>query len=102
MACKFFEAGTGDTVFAFSGLIRIGRSADADVFWRTFVPGSERVFGSDLAGQQNGGVFFDEDFFFKGEAIQLHEFVCVARITVFAGEFAAAIGIDGPVEGNAV
>ena len=102
MTCEFFEAGARDAVFALGGLIRIGRGANADVFRSAFVPASERVLGGDFARQQNSGVFLDKDLFFKGQAIQLHEFVCVARVTVFAGKFAAAIGIDGPVEGNAV
>ena len=31
---------------------------------------------------------------------QFHEFVGVARVAIFAGEFTAAIGIDGPGKGH--
>ena len=102
MASEFLEASAGDAEFAFDGLIGIGGCADADVLGHPFAASGEGIFGGDFARQQNSGVFLDKDLFFKGQAIQLHEFVRVARVTVFARKFAAAIGIDGPVEGNAV
>jgi hypothetical protein len=39
---------------------------------------------------------------FEGDALaHLHKFVRVAGITIFAGKFAAALGIDGPFERHA-
>jgi len=46
-------------------------------------------------------VLFDVDFLLELQAIaHFHELVGVAGVTVLAGEFAAAIGIDGPGEGH--
>ncbi len=46
---------------------------------------------------------FHEDFALEVLRVaQLHELVRVAGIAVLAAEFAAAVGIDGPVERNAL
>ena len=47
--------------------------------------------------QQPGSLLLDVDLALEVRAVtHLHKFVGVARIAVFAGEFAAAVGIDSP------
>ena len=47
-------------------------------------------------------MLLDENLLLEVHAVaHFHELVGVAGIAVFAGEFAAAIGIDGPGEGHA-
>src|SRR5664279_3274802 len=49
--------------------------------------------------QQTAWLLLNVDLALEIEAIaHFHELVGVARIAVFAGELAAAVGIDGPVE----
>ena len=98
---QLFQASAGDAIFFFGGLIRIGGSADADMLGGAFAAGGEGIFGGDLVREQDGGVFLHEDFLFEGQAVQFHKFVGITGVAVFAGEFAAAIGIDGPIERDA-
>ncbi|PYX24820.1 MAG: hypothetical protein DMG82_07190 [Acidobacteria bacterium] len=43
-------------------------------------------------------MLFDENLALEIKIRHLHELVRVTRITVFAGKFASAVGIDGPGE----
>src|SRR5258708_31449187 len=54
------------------------------------------------AVQKTRRIFLYKDLFFERQPIQLHKFVGVAGIAIFAGEFAAAVRVDGPVERDAV
>ena len=78
----------------FGRLIRIGRRADGD-----------RLAALHLAqvpAQQPGRLLLDVDFALEVEPVaHLHVFVGVARVAVLAGEFAATVGIDGPLERHA-
>src|SRR5262249_46251509 len=64
--------------------------------------GIEGVFARDVAGQQGARVLLDENLAFKSTAIDFHVFVGVASVAIFAAKFAAAIGVDGPFERDAV
>src|SRR3984957_5022437 len=66
-----------------------------------FAPNGKRILAGNFARQQYRGIFFYENLFLKGQTVQFHEFVGVTGVAIFAGEFAAAIGIDGPVERDA-
>jgi hypothetical protein len=47
-------------------------------------------------------VLLDVDFLLElGAVAHLHELVGVAGVTIFAGELAAAVRVDGPGEGQA-
>jgi len=90
MAGEFFEEGASDFVAALGGLIRIRRGPDGDLL--TLLD----LF--QFAAQQVGGVQLDEDLALEVEVGHLHELVGVTRVAVFAGEFAAAVRVDGPGE----
>ncbi len=82
-----------DFVAALGGLVRIGSSAEGDGF--------AGLYPAQFLAQQFGGVLLDVDFLFELHAVaHLHELVGVARVAVLAAELAAAIGIDGPGEGQ--
>ena len=102
MPRQFFKTRARDPVFLFGGLVRIGRRADADVF-RNALPALREYeyFLAISRVSRTAASFFTKIFFSKAKPVQLHEFVRVARVTIFAGEFAAPIGIDGPVKGDA-
>lgn len=48
---KFLKTGASDPVFLFGGLVRIGGSADADVFGNALAADGESVFAGDFAGE---------------------------------------------------
>ena len=99
---QFFETGARDPIFLFGGLVRIGRRADADVFRHAFpFPTRYEYLLAISRVSRTAASFFTKIFFSNASAVQLHEFVRVAGVTVFAGELAAPIGIDRPVEGDA-
>ena len=51
--------------------------------------------------QQPCAVLLHVDFALKIQAVaHLHEFVRIARVTIFAGKLASSIGIDLPGEGH--
>ena len=57
---------------------------------------------AEFLPQQVRGVLLDVDLLLEIHTVaHFHEFVGVAGIAVFAGKLAAAVGIDGPVEGHA-
>ena len=87
---ELLEDGACDFVTALGGLVGIGRGTDGNLF-----------AGLDLLeflAQQVGGVLLDEDFVLEILVGHLHELVRVAGVTIFAGEFASAVGIDRPGE----
>jgi len=91
---ELLENGASDVVTALGGLVGIGGGPNADAF-------TGANFLKFLV-EQPCGLLFDIDFLLEGEGIaQLHKFVGVARVTVFAGEFASTVGVDGPLEGVA-
>src|ERR1700686_3089690 len=75
-------------------LVRVGSCTYRDVFtWLDVV---------EFLSQQVRGMLLNEDFLFEVDAVsQLHKFVRVAGIAVFAGELAPAIRIDRPGERHA-
>ena len=87
----FFEDGARGAKFLFGRLIWIGGGSDGDVF----APGLAR---GEVARNERTGILFDENLLFEFVAIQLHEFVRIAGVAIAAAEFAAAIGVDRPVE----
>src|SRR6185295_9137393 len=75
-------------------MIRISSSAYGDRFTRRKTP--------QFRLERRGIEMFDEDLALKRfRIVELHEFVGVARITILAAEFAAAVRIDHPAERHA-
>ena len=75
------------------GLIRIGRRADCN--------GLAFIDFRQLALQNFGHSRFRVDLVFECGGVFFHELVRVAGVAIFAAEFAAAVGIDGPAERHA-
>src|ERR1035438_2385882 len=85
-----FQDGAGAAVAALGGLIRIGGGSDGDVV--------RAVDAAQFLTQQVGGGRFSVDPVFEILRRHFHEFVGIARIAILAGEFAAAIRVDGPLK----
>ena len=95
MEREFFQDSARHFEALLGRLIGIGGGADGDL-----------LAGLNLAqllAQQLRGLLLDVDLPLEvGAVAHLHELVGVARVAIFAGELASAIGIDGPSEGHAV
>ena len=55
---------------------------------------------AQLLAEEVSGGGFGVDLVFEILGSHFHELVGVAGVAVFAGELAAAVGIDGPLEGH--
>ena len=94
MPGEFLEDRAGYFEALFCWLIRIGRGPNRDFFSRFDV--------TKLLPQQVRGMLLDEDLLLEVDAVaHFHEFVGIARVAVFAGELASAVGIDCPGKGHA-
>ena len=101
---QLLKAGTRDAVLPFRGLVGIGGRADSNVFGLR-VAGPFRFVGvllRDIARQQSRSILLDKNLALELAAINLHVLMGVARVTVFAGKFAAAVGIYRPFKGHAI
>src|SRR5579863_10530710 len=93
MAREFVENAARNFVAALGGLVGVGRGAERD--------GLVGLDPAQVMAQQRGRMLLDVDLALEVEPVaHLHKFVGIARVAVFAGEFAAAVGIDGPGEGH--
>jgi hypothetical protein len=90
-----FEEAAGAAEAAFGGLVGVGGGAEGD----GVVAGETADFGS---GGFGGEVLGEDAGFEVVGVVELHEFVGIAGVAVAAGEFAAAVGVDGPIEGHAL
>lgn len=89
-----FEEAAGAAEAAFGGLVGVGGGAKGD--------GVVAGEAADFGGGGFGGEVLGEDASFEFEGVmELHEFVGIAGVAVAAGEFAAPVGVDGPIEGHA-
>ena len=89
VAREFLEDAAGDAKLPFCRLIRIGGGPDRDLLARAYL--------LQLLAEEPGRVLLNIDLALEVHGLpQLHEFVRVSGITVFATKFAAAVGIDGP------
>ena len=89
-----FEDAAGEFVAALGVLVGVGGGAKGDGLGL----GDAGEFAAEFAGVPDLG----EDAGFEIlRFAQFHKFVGVAGVTVLAGHFAAAVGIDGPIEGEA-
>ncbi len=94
MPGQFFQDGAGHFEAALGGLIGIGGGSDGNLL--------PRLHPAQFLPQQVGGMLLDVDLLLEIHAVaHFHELVGVAGVAVFAGKLAAAIGIDGPLEGHA-
>src|SRR5579862_4716239 len=94
MPGKFFEKGSRDFEATLGRLIGIGCCSESNFFARFYLP--------EFLSKQISRVLLDEDLLLKLDAVaHFHELVRVARIAVFAGEFASAVGIDRPSKRHA-
>ena len=93
MPGELLQDGAGHLEAPLRWLIGVGSGADRDFF--------SRLDLAKFLPQQVRGMLLDVNLLLEVDAVpHLHEFVGVAGITVFAGELAAAIGIDCPGEGH--
>jgi len=84
----------GHAEFSFGGLIGISGGT-----YCNRLPGGETP---QFRPERRDVEMFDEDFVLEClRLVQFHEFVRVARITVFATELAPSVGVDHPAEGHA-
>jgi hypothetical protein len=84
---------TRDAVAAFGRLIGIGRCTDGD--------GVSHGDAPEFRGEGRAVPLFGENVCFEVVALaQFHELVRVAGVTIFAAVLAAAIGVEGPLEGE--
>src|SRR5215470_2413409 len=94
MPREFLQDAAGDAKLPLRGLIGIGSRTDRDR-----LPPAHLL---ELLPQEPRRMLLDVDPAFEVERIaQLHEFMCIARVTILAAELAAAIRIDHPDEGHA-
>jgi hypothetical protein len=56
----------------------------------------------DIALKKLADGLLGVDLFLEIAAIELHKFVGISGVAILAAKFAAAIGIDGPVERDAI
>src|SRR5581483_8427884 len=91
---QLFQNAARDLVAPFSRLIGIGRRAQRDLLAVLDL--------LQLLSQQPRRLLLDVNLALEVDAIaHLHELVRVARITIFAAELAASVGVDGPRERHA-
>ena len=95
MQGEFFQDAARDLEALLGRLVGIGGRADGDLL------AALHLF--QFLPQEPRGLLLDVDLALEVEAVaHFHELMGVARVAVFAGEFAAAIGIDRPLEGNSL
>jgi len=93
MAGELFENGARDFVAPLGWLVGIGRCTERD--------GLTRLDSPQFLPQQFPRILLDVNLLLEIHAVpHFHEFVSVAGIAVAAAEFAPAIRIDGPGEGQ--
>src|SRR5205814_9213298 len=84
----------GDLEFSFNWLVRIRGGANCNVLATLYLP--------KLLTQQISRMLLGIDLLFEINAVaQLHEFVGITRIAVFACELASTVRIYGPGEWHA-
>lgn len=108
-AANDLEKATGEAGAALDRLVRIGGGAEGDLL--------AGVNAIDLLFKEPGGVLLEVDFALEGpgpglfgafmvaggrvgDLAGLKELVGVAGVAVAAGELAATVGVDGPLEGE--
>src|SRR5438874_10360552 len=89
MPRKFFENRPGDLQLALNRLVWVGGRADSNLL--------ARLHFANFLSQKFSRMLLGINLLLELDTVtHLHELVRIARITIFAGELASPVRIDGP------